>query len=52
MSCTQNRENVPSCKMGANNGLQLLLDAETFDYASSPLSSAQGFTLALLHHLV
>ncbi len=42
----------PYCKMGANNGLHLLLDAETYDYASSPATSAEGFTLSLLHHLV
>ncbi len=38
--------------MGVNNGLQLLLDAETYDYASSTDSSAEGFTISVLHHLV
>ena len=35
---------------GINNGLQLLLDAETFDYAL-PLEGTSGFIFAPLHHL-
>ena len=36
---------------GINNGLQMLLDAETFDYAS-PFQGREGFTFAALHHMV
>jgi len=43
---------IPGCKMGANNGLQLLLDAETYDYASSPTADSEGFMISLLHYLV
>ena len=35
---------------GINNGLQILLDAEIYDYASST-SGAEGFTLSILHQL-
>jgi len=42
----------PGCKMGANNGLQLFLDAETYDYASSPTADSEGFMISLLHFLV
>ncbi len=35
---------------GINNGLQLLLDAEMYDYAS-PIKSKGGFTFTVLHHL-
>ncbi len=48
----ERRLGQPYCKMGANNGMVVLLDAETYDYASSPATSAEGFTLSLLHHLV
>ena len=41
---------LPYCKNGVNNGLQIMLDAETFDYASS-LSGSEGFVLSVLHHL-
>ena len=40
----------PFARNGKNNGLQILLDAETYDYGSS-LSGAEGFTLSILHHL-
>ena len=35
---------------GANNGFQMLLDAESFDYASS-IGGDQGFVVAILHPL-
>ncbi len=35
---------------GINNGLHLLLDAETYDYAS-PIKSKAGFIFTVLHHL-
>ena len=44
------RTNRPFAKNGIKNGLQILLDAETYDYASSP-SGSQGFILSILHHL-
>ena len=37
-------------KNGIKSGFQILLDAETYDYASSPLGG-QGFTLSILHQL-
>ena len=40
----------PMARNGINNGLQILLDAETYDYASSP-SGGEGFTLSILHQL-
>ena len=36
---------------GRMNGLQLLLDAEQFNYAHIPLTDGIGFKLALHHHL-
>ena len=44
------RTNKPLAKNGIKNGFQILLDAETYDYASSP-SGGQGFILSILHHL-
>lgn len=41
---------VPSVSNGGNNGFQMLLDAESYDYASSP-SGSEGFVIAMLHHL-
>ena len=35
---------------GANNGFQILLDAESYDYASSATGS-EGFVISVLHHL-
>lgn len=35
---------------GINNGLHLVLDAETFDY-SSPIKGKEGFLFTTLHHL-
>ena len=35
---------------GIKNGLQILLDAETYDYGSSP-NGGEGFILSILHHL-
>ena len=44
------RTTKPLVKNGIKNGFQILLDAETYDYASSPLGG-QGFTLSILHQL-
>ena len=41
---------VPFVRNGLNNGFQLLLDAEAYDYASTQ-SGSEGFTLAILHQL-
>ena len=38
------------CKNGINNGLHMLLDAETHDYSLSQFGS-EGFSLSVLHHL-
>ena len=40
----------PFARNGINNGLQLVIDAETYDYASSQ-TGGTGFTLSILHHL-
>ena len=40
----------PFSKNGIKNGFQVLLDAETYDYASSP-SGGEGFTLSISHQL-
>ncbi len=44
------REVKAFARNGINNGLQLLLDAETYDYAS-PIKSKAGFMFTVLHHL-
>ena len=44
------RTNEPFSRNGINNGLELLLDAEVYDYALSK-SGIEGFTLSILHHL-
>ena len=44
------RTNKPFSRNGMNNGLELLLDAEVYDYALSK-SGIEGFTLSILHHL-
>ena len=36
---------------GRINGLQLLLDAEQFNYGDIPISDGAGFKVALNHHL-
>ena len=41
---------VTFARNGLNNGFQLLLDAEAFDYASSQFGS-EGFTISILHQL-
>lgn len=41
---------LPYAKNGVNNGLELLLDAEAYDYASSPTGS-EGFAISILHQL-
>lgn len=41
---------VTFARNGVNNGFQLLLDAESYDYASTQLGS-EGFTLGVLHQL-
>jgi len=41
---------VPFAKNSNQNGLQLVLDAEAFDYAVS-VTSSEGFVLSLLHQL-
>ena len=41
---------MKGARNGLNNGLQLLLDAEAFDYAS-PFQSKEGFVFTILHHL-
>jgi hypothetical protein len=41
---------VPFARNGLNNGFQLLLDAEAYDYASTTTGS-EGFTLSILHQL-
>ena len=40
----------PSARNGLVNGLQLTLDAESYDYASSE-TGTEGFFLSILHHL-
>ena len=40
----------PFAKSGKNNGITLMLDAETYDYAISP-SNSEGFILGISHHL-
>jgi hypothetical protein len=35
---------------GANNGFQLLLDAEAYDYTST-ISGSEGFLVSVLHPL-
>ena len=42
--------NVPFAKSGLSYGLELLLDAEVFDYALSK-SGNEGFILGVLHYL-
>lgn len=44
------RTALPGARNGANNGLKILLDTESFDYTSS-FSGAEGFVLSILHHL-
>ena len=44
------RTNKVFARNGLTNGLELLLDAEVFDYASSK-SGNEGFVLSVLHHL-
>jgi len=44
------RTMVTFARNGLNNGFQLLLDAEAFDYASSQFGS-EGFTISILHQL-
>lgn len=39
-----------SVRNGANNGFQILLDAESYDYASSS-AGTDGFLIAIIHHL-
>ncbi|XP_059078307.1 uncharacterized protein LOC131876825 [Tigriopus californicus] len=39
-----------SVRNGANNGFQILLDAESYDYASSA-AGTEGFSIAILHQL-
>ncbi len=39
---------VKSTKNGLNNGLRLVLDAETYDYGY-PYQGKEGFLLAILH---
>ncbi len=41
---------MPFARTGVNNGLNLLLDVESYDYASSKFGG-EGFTLSVLHHL-
>ncbi len=41
---------LPFARNGVNNGLQLFLDAEVYDYASA-LQSRAGFLFTVLHHL-
>jgi hypothetical protein len=42
---------LADAQSGRMNGLQLLLDAEQFNYAHIPLTDGIGFKLALHHHL-
>ena len=42
---------LTDAQSGRMNGLQLLLDAEHFNYAHIPLTCGIGFKLALHHHL-
>ena len=44
------RTTKPLARNGIKNGLQILLDAETYDYASTP-NGGEGFILSILHHL-
>ena len=44
------RTTKPLARNGIKNGLQILLDAETYDYGSSP-NGGEGFILSILHHL-
>ena len=44
------RTTKPMVRNGIKNGLQILLDAETYDYGSSP-NGGEGFILSILHHL-
>ena len=41
---------MPYARNGIINGIKLLLDAETYDYASA-LTSGEGFTMSVLHQL-
>ena len=44
------RTNKAFARNGFSNGLELLLDAEVYDYALSK-SGMEGFTLSVLYHL-
>ena len=41
---------VPNAKSGFQNGLVLIVDAETYDYTVS-VSNGEGFMLSLMHHV-
>jgi hypothetical protein len=41
---------IPFSRNGLNNGFQLLLDAEVYDYASTK-DGSEGFTVSVLHQL-
>ena len=41
---------VPNAKSGFQNGLVLIVDAETYDYTVS-VSNGVGFMLSLMHHV-
>ena len=42
--------NIPFARNGLTNGIEMILDAEVYDYALSK-SGMEGFTLSILHHL-
>ena len=41
---------MPYARNGLNNGLQMLLDTEAYDYASTQYGS-EGFMISVVHHL-